>query len=75
MKLNGKEYKEVKIKKMIINGKEQEGSIIKAEDTTDKQELNITLYTQNSETVVENKGGHRWFYELLQKVIFYNKRK
>lgn len=40
-------YKEVKINKMIVNGKEQEGNIINAEETKDIQELNVTVYTQS----------------------------
>lgn len=40
-------YKEVKINKMIVNGKEQEGNIIEAEDTKNVQELNVTVYTQS----------------------------
>jgi hypothetical protein len=44
--IDGK-YKEIKINKMIVNGKEQEGNIINAEDTKDIQELNVTVYTQN----------------------------
>lgn len=44
--MDGK-YKEVKINKMIVNGKEQEGNIIHGEDTKNLQELNVTVYTQN----------------------------
>lgn len=40
-------YKEMKVSKMIVNGKEQEGNIISAEDTKDIQQLNVTVYTQN----------------------------
>lgn len=67
-------YKEVKINKLIINGKEQEGNIITAEDTKDKQELNVTVFTENSKTGDTKGGGRSRLYELLQKVLFRNKR-
>lgn len=41
------QYKEIKINKMIVNGKEQEGNIIDGDDTKNIQELNVTVYTQN----------------------------
>ena len=44
--IDGK-YKEIKINKMIVKGKEQEGNIIRGEDTKNLQELNVTVYTQN----------------------------
>lgn len=40
-------YKEMKVSKMVVNGKEQEGNIISAEVTKDSQQLNVTVYTQN----------------------------
>ncbi len=40
-------YKEMKVSKMIVNGKEQEGNVISAEVTKDSQQLNVTVYTQN----------------------------
>ncbi|MDF2889563.1 MAG: hypothetical protein K0R23_3948 [Lacrimispora sp.] len=40
-------YKEMKVSKMIVNGKEQEGNVISAEVTKDNQQLNVTVYTQN----------------------------
>jgi hypothetical protein len=40
-------YKEIKINKMIVNGKEQDGNIIDGGDTKNIQELNVTVYTQN----------------------------
>jgi len=63
--INDIKYKEVEVNKMIINGKEQAGNIINAEDTKDRQELNVTVYTG---------GRHNKLYELLQKVLFKNKR-
>lgn len=41
------QYKEIKINKMIVNGKEQEGNIIDGDETKNIQELNVTVYTQN----------------------------
>lgn len=72
--INNTKYKEIKINKMIINGKEQEGNIINAEDTKDGQELNVTVYTQSIETVEKKGGRHCWIYELLQKGLFHDKR-
>ncbi|RDY31895.1 hypothetical protein [Lachnotalea glycerini] len=69
-----KKYKEVKINKMIVNGKEQEGNIILAEDTKGKTELNVTVYTQDIKTVQEKKKGNFSIYELLKKCIFHNRR-
>lgn len=45
--INDIKYKEVEVNKMIVNGKEQAGNIINAEDTKDRQELNVTVYTQH----------------------------
>ncbi len=45
--INDIKYKEVEVNKMIINGKEQTGNIINAEDTKDMQELNVTVYTRS----------------------------
>lgn len=42
-------YKKVKINKMMVNGKEQGGNVISAEDTKEKQELNVTVYTQKAD--------------------------
>jgi hypothetical protein len=66
-------YKEIKINKMIVNGKEQAGNIISAEDTKDMQELNITVYTQDIGTV-QKKEKRSKIYELLPKGIFRNRR-
>lgn len=72
--INDIKYKEVEVNKMIINGKEQAGNIINAEDTKDMQELNITVYTRSITEPPENGGRHNKLYELLQKVLFKNKR-
>ncbi|MBW4848041.1 MAG: hypothetical protein KZY87_20995 [Lachnospiraceae bacterium] len=72
--INDIKYKEVEVNKMIINGKEQTGNIINAEDTKDMQELNVTVYTRSKTEPPENGGRHNKLYELLQKVLFKNKR-
>lgn len=46
IEIDGKTYKEVKINKLIINGKEQGSQIISADETKSNQELNVTIYTQ-----------------------------
>ncbi|MDR1769198.1 MAG: hypothetical protein LBS02_00985 [Hungatella sp.] len=74
MEINDTQYKEVEVNKMIINGKEQAGNIINAEDTKDKQELNVTVYTRSITDPPESGGRHNKFYELLQKVLIKNKR-
>jgi hypothetical protein len=74
MEINDTKYKEVEVNKMIINGKEQAGNIINAEDTKDKQELNVTVYTRSITETPESGGRHNKLYELLQKVLFKNKR-
>ncbi|MFA9376169.1 MAG: hypothetical protein ACERKZ_05370 [Lachnotalea sp.] len=50
MKIEDKEYREVEINKIVINGKEKMGNIISAKDTKDKQELNVTVYTKDTVT-------------------------
>ncbi|ADL05445.1 hypothetical protein [Lacrimispora saccharolytica] len=72
--INDTQYKEVEINKMIINGKEQAGNIINAEDTRGKQEINVTVYTRSMPQVQKDGGRNNRFYELLQKVLFHNKR-
>ncbi|HCD42706.1 MAG TPA: hypothetical protein DEQ64_03005 [Lachnoclostridium sp.] len=74
MEINDTKYKEVEVNKIIINGKEQAGNIINAEDTKDKQELNVTVYTRSITETPESGGRHNKLYELLQKVLFKNKR-
>ncbi|HBE85492.1 MAG TPA: hypothetical protein DDW53_08715 [Lachnoclostridium sp.] len=72
--INDIKYKEVEVNKMIINGKEQTGNIINAEDTKDRQELNVTVYTRSITEPPESGGRHNKLYELFQKVLFKNKR-
>lgn len=67
-------YKEVKIDKMVVNGKEQQGSIISADDTKGKNELNVKVYTQDITTIPKKRKVSNTIYELLQKSIFRNKR-
>ena len=50
MEIDGEIYREVKIDKLIINGKEQQGQIIPADATIGKQEINVTVYTQHLNT-------------------------
>ncbi|MFL0197712.1 hypothetical protein ACJDU8_19385 [Clostridium sp. WILCCON 0269] len=45
--INGKVYKQVKISKMVINGKEKEGSIISSEDTTSGNDTTVTIFTED----------------------------
>ncbi|WP_313186746.1 hypothetical protein [Lacrimispora sp.] len=72
--INDIKYKEVEVNKMIVNGKEQVGNIINAEDTKDRQELNVTVYTRSITEPPESGGRHNKLYELLQKVLIKNKR-
>lgn len=46
MEIDNKDYKEMVISKMVIDGKEQSGNMIRAEDTMEKQQLNVTIYAQ-----------------------------
>lgn len=48
IEIDGKTYKEVKINKLVINGKEQQGQIISSDTTDHVQEINVTIYTQDS---------------------------
>lgn len=55
VEINGKNYKEVKINKLVINGKEQQGQIIPADATKGAQEINVTVYTKDSDTAEQIK--------------------
>ncbi|MDR3594084.1 hypothetical protein [Clostridium sp.] len=46
--INGQVYKEVKIDKLIINGKEKSGCIISAEENNGEDELIVTIVTESS---------------------------
>ncbi|WP_155268559.1 hypothetical protein [Clostridium beijerinckii] len=46
--IDGKSYKEVKINKIIVNGKEISGSIIPAEDATEDNDMTVTIFTENA---------------------------
>ncbi|WP_070001154.1 hypothetical protein [Cellulosilyticum sp. I15G10I2] len=50
IEIDGKTYQEVKIKKLVINGKEQHGQIISADAADNAQEISVTIYTQDSNT-------------------------
>lgn len=45
--INGQVYKEVKINKMVINGKEKDGCIISAEENNGEDELIVTIVTES----------------------------
>lgn len=45
--INGKVYKQVKISKMVINGKEKKGSIISSEDTDAGKDTTVTIFTED----------------------------
>lgn len=71
---NDTNYKEVQIKEMLIDGKKQEGNIITIDNTKGKQEINVTVYTQDIETVQNKEKGISVLHEWLKKGIFRNKR-
>ncbi len=74
MEINDTQYKEVEVNKMIINGKEQAGNIINAEDTKNKQELNVTVYTAALRNPRKAEGGIINFMNCFKKVLIKNKR-
>lgn len=51
-------YKELSISKMIVNGKEQNGNMILADMTKDRQIINVTVYTKEVETKADHNDGH-----------------
>lgn len=54
MIIDGKEYRAVAVEKMIVNGKEQNSSVIPAELTKGVQQLNVKVFTK-PEVKKENK--------------------
>ena len=44
---NGQVYKEVKINKLVVNGKEKSGCIISAEENNGEDELIVTIVTES----------------------------
>lgn len=46
--IDGKTYKEVPIKKMIVNGKEINGNVIKAEYNTKDGEIRVGIVVDNT---------------------------
>lgn len=73
-KFDNKKYKELAIDKIVLNGKEKTECIISADETKNRQELHVTVYTHNKNTVPKEKKGNK-IYELFKKGIFHNKRK
>lgn len=45
--INGRNYKEVKISKIIVNGKEIEGAVIPAEETVGKNTTTVNIITED----------------------------
>ena len=45
MERNGKEYTEIPIKELVVNGKKIEGSMIPAEMTQNMDRVQVTIYT------------------------------
>jgi len=46
--IDGQVYKEVKINKLVINGKEKNGCIISADENNGDDEINVTIITENT---------------------------
>ena len=53
--INGKVYKELKIKKLVINGQEKNGCIISAEENNGDNEIIVTIITENPEKKKMNR--------------------
>lgn len=49
MKIDKKEYQPLIIKKVIINGEEQQRATISVEQTKDIENMHVTLYTKKAE--------------------------
>jgi hypothetical protein len=56
MNIDGIEYKAVTVEKMIINGKEQNSSVISAELTKGVQQLTVNVFTK-SEVNTDSKDN------------------
>jgi hypothetical protein len=67
-------YKEVQIREMLVDGKKQEGNIITIDDTQGKQKINVTVYTQDIETIQKKEKGKSVVHEWLKKNIFISRR-
>lgn len=48
-KINGKIYKEIKISKMIINGKEVKDSTIQPQDTIENSSTTVNIITEDDD--------------------------
>lgn len=53
--INGRNYKEVKISKIIVNGKEIEGAVIPAEETVGKNTTTVNIITED-----DNENTNEW---------------
>ncbi|WP_333887218.1 hypothetical protein [Clostridium sp.] len=53
--INGKIYKQVKISKMVIDGKEKKGSIISSEDTAAGKDTTVTIFTEDIDEENDDK--------------------
>lgn len=46
-KIDGKQYKEMKVNKIVINGKEKDGSVIDVEDIKNNSGATVTIIVGN----------------------------
>lgn len=53
--IDGEVYKELKIKKLVVNGKEINGCIIPAEETSGVDELRVGIIIDNTDEKKENE--------------------
>lgn len=53
--IDGKTYKQMKVAKIVINGKEKEGAIIDSKDTKSSGEATVTIVAQKDENSDEKK--------------------
>jgi hypothetical protein len=62
MNIDGTEYIAVVVEKMIVNGKEQNSSVILGELTNGVQQINVNVFTK-SEVNIESKENESKEYE------------
>jgi hypothetical protein len=55
MKIDGTEYKAVIVEKMVVNGKEQNSSVILGELTNGVQHINVNVYTKSAVDIESKK--------------------
>jgi len=53
--IDGKIYKEVKISKIIVNGREIQGSTIRTEDTAENGDTTVNIITED-----DNENTNEW---------------